>query len=85
MEANKTLCTPKKGVIFTPHGLMGVVTFQKKNIGIVTQGKTEYTDFRKWRVMRSQMAYVPTGKTVVLQWQLQVGHHTLYANPKQGG
>ena len=53
---------PPKGVIFTPHGLLGVVTFQKKNIGVVTQGKTEYTDFRKWRVMRSKIAYMPTGK-----------------------
>ena len=71
----KSYASPK-GVIFTPHGLLGVVTFQKKKYRSVTQGETEYTDFRKWRVMRSQMAYVPTGKTVVFQWQLQVGHHT---------
>ena len=57
----KSYASPK-GVIFTPHGLLGVVTFEKKKN--VTQGKTEYTDFRKWRVMRSKKAYVPTGKTV---------------------
>ena len=85
MEANKTLCTPKKGRYIHPSWTDGGGNISKKKIGIVTQGKTEYTDFRKWRVMRSQMAYVPTGKTVVFQWQLQVGHHTLYANPKQGG
>ena len=31
---------------------------------ILPQGETEYTDFRKWRGMRSKKAYVPTGKTV---------------------
>ena len=39
----------------------GNISKEKK---IPTQGETEYTDFRKWRVMRSKKAYVPTGKTV---------------------
>ena len=65
MKETQVQCT-LEDIIFTLHGLLGLVTSQKKK-KIPTQGETEYVDVRKWQIMRSDKAYVPTGKIVKCQ------------------
>ena len=63
----KPYAPPKRGRYIHPSWTDGGGNISKKKIGIVTQGKTEYTDFRKWQIMRSNKVYVPTGKIVICQ------------------
>ena len=65
MKETQVQCT-LEDIIFTFHGLLGACNISKEK-KIPTQGETEHVDVRKWQIMRSDKAYVPTGKIVMCQ------------------